>query len=298
MFKVKVKILALFIFFISISCKEKRSNVSEIIVPAFSSKKPELLEELKKKKDTAYIKDDLLYVRYNNDSKFYPNLIKNYSSLYSSVRCLDNSFFLGYEYSSSSTKMICTYKFMYDDPLKIIFKEIVKFNEKGTASNIVFFDDKLYDLNYDSLEGLYEDLNYNFIKSSNQIIKLYFKEENIGNIFTEDSSKEYFIDSPKLYDFKLIDCNKIQKINLLNDVAYFMERKGDYRNAILILEKIIEKYPNRIVAYINLGDAYWGNENQEKAKEAYRIYISKMKNKGLEHKIPQRVYDRVKQSKV
>lgn len=78
-----------------------------------------------------------------------------------------------------------------------------------------------------------------------------------------------------------------------NNIAYYLEQSKAYTEAIFILEKIIKKFPNRIVAYINLGDAYWGNENHELAIKNYTIYIEKMKNKGLEHKIPQRIYDRV-----
>ncbi len=79
-----------------------------------------------------------------------------------------------------------------------------------------------------------------------------------------------------------------------NDLAYYLEQYGLRSEAIHILEKIIITYPNRTVAYINLGDAYWGLGEQEQAKEAYEKYIELMKTNGKENKIPQRVYERIK----
>lgn len=79
----------------------------------------------------------------------------------------------------------------------------------------------------------------------------------------------------------------------LNDKAYYLEQAGIYEEAAFILEKVIEKFPDRIVAYINLGDSYWGLEEKEKAKEAYQTYISLMKKSGKEARIPKRIYERV-----
>jgi len=77
-----------------------------------------------------------------------------------------------------------------------------------------------------------------------------------------------------------------------NDIAYYLEQSGAYEEAIFILEKIIKEFPNRTVAYINLGDAYWGLGEKEKAKEAYKTYIKQMKASGKENKIPKHILDR------
>jgi tetratricopeptide (TPR) repeat protein len=83
-------------------------------------------------------------------------------------------------------------------------------------------------------------------------------------------------------------------ITFTNNIAYFLERSGKYSHAVYFLERIIEQHPNRTVAYYNLGDAYWGDGNKEKAKEAYRKYIELMKKAGKEKRIPQKVKDRAK----
>ncbi|WP_219009366.1 tetratricopeptide repeat protein [Aquimarina litoralis] len=78
-----------------------------------------------------------------------------------------------------------------------------------------------------------------------------------------------------------------------NDIAYYLEQAKAYEEAIFLLEKIIKEAPNRTVAYINLGDAYWGIGEKEKAKKAYLTYIEQMKANGKKSKIPQTVLERI-----
>lgn len=96
-----------------------------------------------------------------------------------------------------------------------------------------------------------------------------------------------------LFNFKL---NEKTIINY-NDIAYYLEQSKAYKEAIYLLEKIIKKSPRRTVAYINLGDAYWGINNNEKAKSAYLHYVELMKTSGKESKIPNRVKERVSYEK-
>ncbi|WP_378184182.1 hypothetical protein [Aquimarina sp. SS2-1] len=66
------------------------------------------------------------------------------------------------------------------------------------------------------------------------------------------------------------------------------------KKPVFLLEKIVEEVPDRTVAYINLGDAYWGLQEKEKTQKAYNIYVEQMKTKGKETKIPKRVLERLK----
>jgi tetratricopeptide (TPR) repeat protein len=83
-----------------------------------------------------------------------------------------------------------------------------------------------------------------------------------------------------------LETKNLQKYN---DIAYYLQQANANNEAIFLLEKIIEKYPNRIVAYLNLADAYAGINNKEKAKENYEKYISLMKQDNKENKILKRV---------
>ncbi len=79
---------------------------------------------------------------------------------------------------------------------------------------------------------------------------------------------------------------------VLNDKAYYLDELGFHKEAIFILHFILSYKSNRTVAYINLGDAYWGLEDKENAKHAYQKYIELMKASGKKSKILQRVLDR------
>ncbi len=75
----------------------------------------------------------------------------------------------------------------------------------------------------------------------------------------------------------------------LNDLAFFLEQGGMYTRAIPHLYQILKIAPNRTVAYLNMGDAYVGYGDTTKAQEFYDTYISQMKEKGMENKIPARL---------
>ena len=76
-----------------------------------------------------------------------------------------------------------------------------------------------------------------------------------------------------------------------NDIAYYLQQSNANEEAIFLLEKILEKFPNRTVAYLNLAYAYNGVGSKEKAKINFEKYISLMKQDGKESKIPQRVLE-------
>jgi len=134
-------------------------------------------------------------------------------------------------------------------------------------------------------------------------IKYDESEDNFKSLIHNVALKHKTNDSDwilKNIDSKVLhkQCLKIpiltETVNDYNNLGYFLEQAGDYKGAIFILLKVIESFPSRTVAYINLGDAYFGLKNSAKAKEAYNTYITLMKKSGKETKIPKRVYDRIK----
>jgi tetratricopeptide (TPR) repeat protein len=139
-------------------------------------------------------------------------------------------------------------------------------------------------------------------------------KENISKILTVERNKEILLGNTynealklfksenqvkaaeTLYDF--VVNNKVTlssaTVQILNDLAYFLEQTKNYNKAESILNEIIEMFPDRVVAYINLGDTYFGLKNTVKAKDAYLKYIDLMKKENKESKIPKRVFERVK----
>lgn len=82
---------------------------------------------------------------------------------------------------------------------------------------------------------------------------------------------------------------------LLNDLAFYAAEHDNIASAI-ILERIVQQYPERVVAKLNLADVYWelGKDvgQLEAAKQLYIEYKSMMLARGLENKIPSRVFTR------
>jgi tetratricopeptide (TPR) repeat protein len=114
---------------------------------------------------------------------------------------------------------------------------------------------------------------------------------------SEKSIDLYLINQPN--NMKLLyhygDDNYVTgNIPLMNDKAYYLEQLGAYSEAIFILKKVISKSPDRVVAYLNIADAYWGNNEREEAGRSYEKYVELMKSQGKDmKKIPQRVHDRI-----
>lgn len=86
-----------------------------------------------------------------------------------------------------------------------------------------------------------------------------------------------------------------QNIIIYNDGAYNLIEGKKFNEARIILLDIVNFSPNRVVAYLNLGDAQWGFDDNDNAKKSYLKYISLMKSQGKDlNKIPKRVYERIK----
>jgi hypothetical protein len=93
-----------------------------------------------------------------------------------------------------------------------------------------------------------------------------------------------------------IDENAITQgtVDKFNDLGFFLEQGGECLKAIPVLLKVVERFPARTVAYLNLADAYWGVNNNLEANNNYSKYVALMRENGKELKIPKRAIDRSK----
>jgi hypothetical protein len=101
---------------------------------------------------------------------------------------------------------------------------------------------------------------------------------------------EYF---PSYNVSELISYINSSNVQDINDLAFFLSENGRSYDAIPVLEKIVKNFPARIVAKLNLADAYWDNGFKDLAIPFYAEYSSKMKSSGFEAKIPERVRNRI-----
>ncbi len=145
----------------------------------------------------------------------------------------------------------------------------------------------------------YKDIfeNFDFKSSSYGVLFKYLFDINNKYSRTVQENEDYHLNKSlystiKSVNFLMLD-NK-PSIENYNNLSFYLEQAKAYEEAVFLLEKIVEEVPDRTVAFINLGDAYWGLDEKEKAKEAYKTYVDQMKTKGKEAKIPKRVLERLK----
>lgn len=125
-------------------------------------------------------------------------------------------------------------------------------------------------------------------------------------IFTKEYNKLKSSKNLKKYNFKysyedlylLIKNIPITETNIdkYNNFAYYLAQNEEkILEAVYLYKQILKKFPDRIVAYLNLADSYWAIGKQEIAKENYKKYIVLMKShkKDLK-KIPKEVWERTK----
>jgi hypothetical protein len=82
-------------------------------------------------------------------------------------------------------------------------------------------------------------------------------------------------------------------VEAINNLAFYLTENGRPYVAIPLLTAIVKKFPDRVVANLNLADAYWDNDMKTRAAEHYRGYIRQMRESGKSSRVPSRVLDRL-----
>lgn len=116
------------------------------------------------------------------------------------------------------------------------------------------------------------------------------------------NKKDLLVEAFNFYEFNYAQNNWADHITVsesnvkkLNDIAYSLLNKENYNTSLILLRKIIQKFPNRVVTYLNLADNYWAINDKDLAKKNYKKYIELMKSQNKDQsKIPQRVLERIK----
>ena len=83
-----------------------------------------------------------------------------------------------------------------------------------------------------------------------------------------------------------------QRVGWSNDLGFLFEQAGYYPEAAELLKHIIQKHPDRVVAYLNLADAYWAQGKRAQAKDTYGQYYERMIAAQKQSRIPDRVMSR------
>lgn len=238
------------------------------------------------------LNQDIIIVN-NGKEKKYKNIFINKMSISSSLEEeADKEFSLIYEMNASSTKMKERYKFQFiKNELFLVFKETVKYGQEGLAAKRIYFESyNMMGRTYEDIINLGSKLNEIFKLESPDIYLYDYTSSEFAKISNSSYIEDYFVEYPETKKEEF----QISNIEAANNLAFDLEQKGIYNESIIILNQIIDQFPNRVVAYLNLADAYWGLDKKEDAKKNYKKYISLMKSQGKDlKKIPQRVYERI-----
>lgn len=200
-----------------------------------------------------------------------------------------NQFFLYIENNCTSTITKQLFKInWHENKFLILNKEIIKQKQNSISCKTIYYDNyKLDSLLIETLDVEENKLTNNVNKKNNKI-PVFYESKLIGY---KSLSTDKLV-----YNYPIIDTyDKIDNLNLYNDIGFILYKNKSFDESIYILNKVIEKSPNRVVTYLNIADCYWELNEKEKAKENYLKYIQLMKDqkKNLK-KIPKYVFERIK----
>jgi len=237
-------------------------------------------------------KDKDLILNCGRKQIVYKNLIVNEMSISTElIQNENNSFSLLYELNASATKMKEKYDFFYSDQgITLVDKEIMKFGQEGLMINRIYVEDfDMSNKTYDDLQSLGAELPDNFELTRSSMSIYDSKKTLFANQDFQSTIENIFIEYPDVGQSEI----KIINVESANNQAFALEKIGANKESKTLLEEITSQFPDRIVAYLNLGDVYWKINEKDKAKENYIQYISLMKSQKKDlSKIPKRVYDR------
>lgn len=160
-------------------------------------------------------------------------------------------------------------------------KGIVKKNPYNEGFyDFVVHGDPVVTFNYEDADIIVENQKYQYSCVSAKYIKL---NKLNGDENAVQMLKKAISDDEGYFD----------NINAINDKAFYLERLNYNNAAYFLLKIILQKEPDRAVAWLNMGDVCWSLDHTSEAQKSYKQYISLMKSQGKEvDKIPKRVYER------
>lgn len=193
--------------------------------------------------------------------------------------------------------------FSINEKENFIIDEYFLYTDKGKFS----IEDEVYKQNW---------YNY-FLKYNGKIIgrytiedetglnkltcELYITNKRISNLL--GIKKSVFLINSKKNEFEKNIENSVNNLSseiinsgeILNNKGYFLYKYKYYNASLIYLIAVIQKYPSRVVAYLNIADNYWELHEKEKAIENYKKYIKLMEDQKKDLKrIPKYVYERLK----
>ncbi|MBR8311953.1 tetratricopeptide repeat protein [Burkholderia dolosa] len=114
------------------------------------------------------------------------------------------------------------------------------------------------------------------------------------SVGARETLKRYVDSLPSYSVSELVGYLNSENVQEVNDLAFYLSENGRSLDVIPLLERIVAIFPKRVVAKLNLGDAYWDNNYKEQAAGLYKQYYDEMSSINLKEKIPERVFNRMR----
>jgi hypothetical protein len=119
-------------------------------------------------------------------------------------------------------------------------------------------------------------------------------EEEVEWFVVEYERLRTSVDKPST---KLLSRIRVTAANVayVNDLGFFLVEGDEAVLALVLLEQVVARAPERVVAWLNLADAQWDrrdSEPDERSAESYRRYIDGMTRQGRQSAIPARAWQR------
>lgn len=188
--------------------------------------------------------------------------------------------------------------FSINDKANFIIKDYKLYTLQGTfeiEDKSTSLNEYTFDLIYKkNIIGRYSDSDFNSfceLYTVNHNIKKKLGLYDLVSLkkFEEKDLQEYILKAITNYPEKFFKTPVI-----LNNKGYFLFKYKYFAASQLYLNKVIEKFPTRAVAYLNIADCYWELKNIDKAKKNYNKYVQLMKEQKKDlKKIPKYVYERI-----
>jgi hypothetical protein len=246
-----------------------------------------------------------------NEKEYVLRDILSSERFFESSQKYDDIFYIFAEPYASITKIDYTFQFQYAKTEVMLVSEL---KELIMSPNI---DHSIqYFIIHGQKKDINSDLDYSNIYFEKVINKNLYFSANMQQITVRDSLNTipvFYTDGTflglvkktdtefginlleNLYQKHFYSMEIIKDVTKWNDIGYYLEQGHFYSMATDILTEVLKINSNRVVAYLNLADAQWGNGDKSDAKKSYQKYVELMKSQGKDlKKIPQRVYDRIK----
>ena len=159
-------------------------------------------------------------------------------------------------------------------------------------NNFLYFDDSATKINYFSgnttIGG--EALSINYIDIDSEIDKTLQNLKKKYHLWLSSykDKKPFLIDAGLIQIFEWLNLLSLSSntVEMYNNIGYFLFKKGKYIEAIYLLEKVVDKFPDRMVAQLNLADALYDFGQVKQAIPFYSAYYKRMKAANKVKKIP------------